>query len=712
VYYEIKDKKYYAQPYFITECYKNGPALNSNVNKSGDGKMTYAHINDDTASYFSRSFLIRFCEEEIELNEICHFQAEIEALPNFAATTFYLVIELIHSTYSNIGAKPDKNSDQGNVQVEQKSLETFKAKVTLSKTTVHEYVPIIFDNMNFSILNATLHFLVLDFRFRVDDSHLMVSAKDNENEKIDLLLNDNARSNGNLNNPNFRGRNMDDLDKSSSRTFPEYLKKHFKTITYDKLSEHFTNLLKENYERLLTQYGDLANKCLMESHKKKFSSLLQPPMKLILPDIWKSNDNEDNMKDKEKDLDLLANAVLSEINFISGELLYLWFKFMELLKITPRFILEVLKYDYSKRMKERWSDSFLRQIVRSPDFSTSTTSKLGEKHMQIAHKKRKNTNAENFEPIHCDDINNRPPPENQPILFEHIYVRETKENLTDTTEIDSSFLDSEASSYKGIHLIILVHGFQGNSFDMKLIKNNLSMLHPEALILCSAANEDNTENDISDMGLKLASEIQAYITETCPSSFIGRISFVGYSLGGLIIRACLPHLEQYADKMYSYFSLSSPHLGYMYNASKIIEAGMWFLKKWKKSLSLTQLSLADTANPEDSFLFKLSMAPGLNWFKNIAFVSSWQDQYAPFESARIEVCKEALSDSTKGTFYRRMTKNILGGLSTNNLYRIDVNFKINESNLDTMIGRAAHIRFLESQPLIRMLLYRYENFFS
>lgn len=42
---------------------------------------------------------------------------------------------------------------------------------------------------------------------------------------------------------------------------------------------------------------------------------------------------------------------------------------------------------------------------------------------------------------------------------------------------------------------------------MKLIKNNLSMLHPEALILCSSANEENTENDIGDMGLKLANEI-------------------------------------------------------------------------------------------------------------------------------------------------------------------------------------------------------------
>lgn len=76
-------------------------------------------------------------------------------------------------------------------------------------------------------------------------------------------------------------------------------------------------------------------------------------MKLILPEIWRSGEGGENSKEHEKDLDLLANAVLSEINFIAGELLYLWFKFMELLKITPRFVLEVLKYDYSKKMKER-----------------------------------------------------------------------------------------------------------------------------------------------------------------------------------------------------------------------------------------------------------------------------------------------------------------------------------------------------------------------
>ena len=85
-------------------------------------------------------------------------------------------------------------------------------------------------------------------------------------------------------------------------------------------------------------------------------------------------------------------------------------------------------------------------------------------------------------------------------------------------------------------------------------------------------------------------------------------------MGGLIIRAALPHLEEYKDKFYTYISLSSPHLGYMYNSNTLFNAGMWFLKKWRKSVSLTQLSMTDASNIEDTCLYKLSTLQGLNWF--------------------------------------------------------------------------------------------------
>lgn len=101
-------------------------------------------------------------------------------------------------------------------------------------------------------------------------------------------------------------------------------------------------------------------------------------------------------------------------------------------------------------------------------------------------------------------------------------------------------------------------------------------------------------------------------------------------------------------------SLSSPHLGYMYNSNKLFDAGMWFLKKWRKSKCLQQLSMTDSKNMEETFIYQLSCAKGLAWFKNIALLSSHQDQYVPFDSARIQICKRANDDAKKGNLYIKM----------------------------------------------------------
>ena len=101
-----------------------------------------------------------------------------------------------------------------------------------------------------------------------------------------------------------------------------------------------------------------------------------------------------------------------------------------------------------------------------------------------------------------------------------------------------------------------------------------------------------------EMGLRLANEVKNYIQQFCPISCLARISFIGHSLGGVIIRAALPHLEEYKEKFYTYISLSSPHLGYLYNTNQLFNAGMWLLKKWRGSVSLTQLSMSDEADVE------------------------------------------------------------------------------------------------------------------
>ena len=48
------------------------------------------------------------------------------------------------------------------------------------------------------------------------------------------------------------------------------------------------------------------------------------------------------------------------------------------------------------------------------------------------------------------------------------------------------------------------------------------------------------------MGVNLAKEVKGFLKE-CGQ--VNRISFIGHSLGGLIIRACLPELDKFAKKM-------------------------------------------------------------------------------------------------------------------------------------------------------------------
>ena len=93
-------------------------------------------------------------------------------------------------------------------------------------------------------------------------------------------------------------------------------------------------------------------------------------------------------------------------------------------------------------------------------------------------------------------------------------------------------------------------------------------------------------------------------------------------------------------------SFSSPHMGYGTNTNSVIEAGMWMLQKMKNSTCLKQLSMTDHEIPEETCLFKLSQAEGLEHFKHIYLFSSKQDTYAPFESARIEIKPEYANDSS------------------------------------------------------------------
>ena len=213
------------------------------------------------------------------------------------------------------------------------------------------------------------------------------------------------------------------------------------------------------------------------------------------------------------------------------------------------------------------------------------------------------------------------------------------------------------------------------------------------------------------MGKRFGDSVLKFVEDNFSGDSLKRISFVGHSLGGLIIRAGLEELSDYKSKMHIFLTYSTPHLGCMHQSSKLVSAGMWFLKKWNDSKSLAQLELEDSKDLSKTFLYKLSENKSIGWFRHVLLFSSIQDKYSPYESSRVEI-KERKSDSVNEKLYAQMAQNLLSRMNANTMRRIDVIFKIGKSAFDTFIGREAHIEFLINVKFLKMLFYKYGELFS
>lgn len=101
-------------------------------------------------------------------------------------------------------------------------------------------------------------------------------------------------------------------------------------------------------------------------------------------------------------------------------------------------------------------------------------------------------------------------------------------------------------------------------------------------------------------------------------------------MGGIIIRSALTSLQHLNKYLHVYMSFSSPHLGYLYEPSRLIQAGLWFLNTWQKSQSLEQLCMRESNDPRNCFLYRLSESRTLSHFRNLVLISSTQDEYVPY----------------------------------------------------------------------------------
>ncbi|XP_031276808.1 protein FAM135B-like isoform X1 [Pistacia vera] len=281
---------------------------------------------------------------------------------------------------------------------------------------------------------------------------------------------------------------------------------------------------------------------------------------------------------------------------------------------------------------------------------------------------------------------------------------------------------------RDLKVVVFVHGFQGHHLDLRLIRNQWLLLDPKIEFLMSEVNQERTSGDLRQMGLRLAQEVIAFLKKKMDkvSRSVGlrdiKLSFVGHSIGNIILRTALAEsiMEPYLRYLYTYVSISGPHLGYLYSSNSLFNSGLWLLKKLKNTQCIHQLTLTDNPDLQHTFFYKLSKQKTLENFRHIILLSSPQDGYVPYHSARIELCQAASWDySKKGKVFLEMLNNCLDQIRAPSseqrvFLRCDVNFDTTTygKNFNTIIGRAAHIEFLESDIYAKFIMWSFPEIFQ
>ncbi|CAJ2674727.1 unnamed protein product [Trifolium pratense] len=468
----------------------------------------------------------------------------------------------------------------------------------------------------------------------------------------------------------------------------------------------------------------------------------------------------------EKLRSLSKSELLDCCHSVGDQLLYLWNTFLKFHRDNKTKILEFLRDAWAMDRKTEWSiwmvyskvemphhyinswnDEFsyrgvhrrVSSLLKSSDEPLQTAATRAEVHRKsIAQMRINNQSIQDMQmfgdPLRIpivivERVMNAP----RRTISENSYLRNVilpnSHNFQDGLNSVSDTANKESnpqSNARVLKIVVFVHGFQGHHLDLRLIRNQWLLIDPKVEVLMSQANEDKTSGDFREMGQRLSQEVISFVKKKMDKASkygnLGdiRLSFVGHSIGNLIIRTAIAEstMEPFLRYLHTYVSLSGPHLGYLYSSNSLFNSGLWLFKKLKGTQCIHQLTFTDDPDIQNTFLYKLCKKT-LDNFRHIILLSSPQDGYVPYHSARIESCQAASRDnSKKSRVFLEMLNDCLDQIRANPserrvFMRCDVNFDATAygKNLDSLIGRAAHIEFLESDIFARFIMWSFPELF-
>jgi poly(3-hydroxyalkanoate) synthetase len=99
------------------------------------------------------------------------------------------------------------------------------------------------------------------------------------------------------------------------------------------------------------------------------------------------------------------------------------------------------------------------------------------------------------------------------------------------------------------------------SEDLSRIYSSILEKSPATKIHSCQKIEQIEDQGVFELGKKVADECIEIIENLESKGKVKKISFLGFSFGGLVFRAAFEHLEKYKDKFHSYITFATPHFG-------------------------------------------------------------------------------------------------------------------------------------------------------
>lgn len=138
---------------------------------------------------------------------------------------------------------------------------------------------------------------------------------------------------------------------------------------------------------------------------------------------------------------------------------------------------------------------------------------MRKEHKSVAYSMRASPYFSNLAPLAIQETSLISDIYFHPIIFEQICFSQNFDYESMQNDYRRIFRGPVIRKIEDLHVIVLVHGFQGNSNDLKILKDYISLVYPKCFFLESNLNESKTDGDIKEMGFRLAKELISYLSE-------------------------------------------------------------------------------------------------------------------------------------------------------------------------------------------------------